>query len=105
MMVFLLRRNHSVGFLFHDSRLFADMDPRQRSGALKLAHYCASAAGVQYIASLNDDQTDPPGQWMDDASQFEAVVVDRIVLRLTDDSPENKLLGRNVDLKYDPPES
>lgn len=104
MMLFLLRRNHSVGFLCHDSRLFADMDPRQRARALKLAHYCAVASDAQYIATLNDDQSDSLRQWMDDDHQFEALITEKIVLSLTDDSPEHKLLGCNVDLKYDEPE-
>ena len=102
MMLSLLGRNHRVGFLCHDSRLFADMDSRQRALALKLAHYCSTAAGVQYIATFNDDQTDPLREYLDEqGTQFDDIVTTNVVLRLTDDSPLNKLLGKNVDLKYD----
>ena len=63
-------------------------------------------AGPQYIATFNDDQIEPLGAWLDESTtQFNDVVTSNVVLRLTDDRTENKLLGQSLDLRYDAGES
>lgn len=95
----LLARSHKVGFVVHDSRLFSDIDPRQRAILFKTAHEKSKEFGLQYIATLNQDQIEGM------ADQFSGEELDEIVnrnirLQLKDDSPESKLLGVQVDLKY-----
>jgi len=90
------RYNHRVEFLFHDSRLFSDMDPRQRATLFKIAHEYTSEGQGQYIASLNEDQIlSMKNQFTDE--EFKKIISDNIILELTDDSPESKLLGIQVD--------
>ncbi|MEF2094148.1 DUF2326 domain-containing protein [Bacillus sp. CFBP9009] len=55
MTILLMKQNHKCDFLFHDSRLFSNMDPRQRYTLFKLANDKVSNNGLQYIASINED--------------------------------------------------
>lgn len=98
-MTLLLARSHKVRFIVHDSRLYSDIDPRQRAVLFKTAHEMTKGAGLQYIATLNQDQI----EGMEDQFSEEemAYVIDNNVrMRLKDDSPESKLLGIQVDLHY-----
>ena len=55
--ILTLRRNHRIEFLVHDSRLFANMDVRQRATLFRLAWEIAGAGNKQqYIATLNPDE-------------------------------------------------
>lgn len=96
--VLLAAQNHSVKFLFHDSRLFSDIDPRQRAMLFQTACAETRLQGLQYIATVNQDQLDalrqemPPDEF-DDLMSCE-------VLRLNDDGPISKLLGIQVDMHY-----
>jgi uncharacterized protein YydD (DUF2326 family) len=93
------KHNHLVDFLVHDSRLFSDIDPRQRSTIFKIVSEYAENAGLQYIATLNQDQIDSMSDQFE-AEEFVKSVTDKVVLKLTDDSPEAKLLGIQVDMQY-----
>src|SRR5699024_11215915 len=53
MTLLLLKQNHKFEFLFHDSRLFGNMDPRQRYNLLKVAYEKANSEDLQYIATIN----------------------------------------------------
>jgi uncharacterized protein YydD (DUF2326 family) len=98
MALLLQRHNHAVNFLWHDSRLFSDMDPRQRATLFELADEHTKGTG-QYIATMNEDQIESMrDQFTDDV--FDAIIGSKIVLELTDDSPEGKLLGLQVDMQY-----
>lgn len=92
--------NHRIDFIFHDSRLFSNMDPRQRAILFKIAQEYTSDTNAQYIASLNEDQMismkDQYGK-----NEFAQILTDNIVLELTDKSHESKLLGVQVDLQYE----
>ncbi len=99
MAVLTLRHSHRVGFLFHDSRLFSDVDKRQRATMFRVAHDVTRAHGCQYIATINEDQIDGMRDQFS-IEEFEECLVDPVVLRLTDESPEAKLLGIQVDMKY-----
>jgi len=93
------RHNHHVDFLVHDSRLFGDIDPRQRATIFKLAQEVTTERNLQYIATVNQDQIDAMRtQFTND--EFERCIENAEVLRLTDDSAEAKLLGIQVDMQY-----
>lgn len=94
------QHNHNVKFLFHDSRLFSNMDPRQRATLFKLVHEYSTGRGLQYIATLNEDQILSMKSQFND-KEFKEVITDNIVLELTDDSPAGKLLGIEVDMQYE----
>jgi len=94
------RHNHDVRFLFHDSRLFSDMDPRQRATLFKIAYDLADKTGDQYIATLNEDQIlSMKDQFAND--EFIRIFSESTVLELTDDAPTSKLLGIQVDMQYE----
>jgi uncharacterized protein YydD (DUF2326 family) len=97
--ILLAKQNHHVNFLFHDSRLFSDIDPRQRTEIFRIAAEFASTADTQYIATLNEDQTETMKQWFTE-QEFKQIISDNVVLALTDESPSEKLLGIDVDLDY-----
>jgi uncharacterized protein YydD (DUF2326 family) len=94
------RRNHKIEFLFHDSRLFSDMDPRQRATLFKLAYECTHQSDTQYIATLNEDQIMSMKDQFTD-QEFTEKISDNIVLELTDEAPSGKLLGIQVDMQYE----
>lgn len=96
--VAILRANHTMRIVWHDSRLFSDIDPRQRAVLFQAALELSKQHGFQYIATVNEDQIEtieqelPPGTLND--------LYESIVLRLKDDGPEGKLLGRQIDMHY-----
>lgn len=100
LMVLLLQINHEMKFVFHDSRLFSNMDPRQRGTVFKLISSRISGSGLQYIATVNQDQLE---SFRDDyeEDEYKRIIEDNIVLTLTDESSESKLLGIQVDMKYE----
>ena len=50
-----LKQGRSPGFLIHDSHLFDGVDERQVAKALQLGAERATAAGFQYIVTMNSD--------------------------------------------------
>jgi uncharacterized protein YydD (DUF2326 family) len=95
-----LRMGHRINFVFHDSRLFANMDVRQRAVLFKLAHRVTKKNGLQYIATLNPDFISGMESEFQ-PEELKEIIVDNIVLELKDSSPEDKLLGINVDMNYE----
>jgi uncharacterized protein YydD (DUF2326 family) len=96
-LILTLRKNHNVNFVFHDSRLFSDMDTLQRFPALKLANNLKDQ-NMQYIASLNQDTYDMLKNEQT-AEDFKKVIEDNIILELSGDSDDKRLLGIHVDLE------
>ncbi len=95
-----LKQNHKVGFIFHDGRLFANMDVRQRAKLFNLADKVTRNMGAQYIATLNPDFiTGMESQFSPE--EFTRLIKNNIVLELKDDSASSKLLGIQVDLHYE----
>lgn len=96
--VLLAQQNHNFKFIFHDSRLFSDIDPRQRAVLFQTANQLSSQDGLQYIATVNQDQLDVLQTELspDDFDQL----LGQTILRLEDDGPESKLLGVQVDMYY-----
>jgi uncharacterized protein YydD (DUF2326 family) len=94
-----LKRNHDVAFVCHDSRLFADIDPRQRAKIFQIARDLSEEHQFQYIATLNEDQIEAVRNLMS-PEEFEATFSKTTVLELTDESAADKLLGIDVDIDY-----
>lgn len=99
MTLLLARHMHTVNFVIHDSRLFSDIDPRQRAILFKTASEVCKSHGFQYIATVNQDQIESmAGEFSPD--ELKRIIYDNVKLELKDDSPESKLLGIQVDLHY-----
>jgi len=83
------KRGKGLPVLIHDSTLFADVDPRQYAAALKLAAENSVKYGFQYVCCLNVGSLprDHFGEF--DIEQF-------VRLRLTDDGPGGRLLGKKL---------
>lgn len=96
-----LHHNHKVNFAFHDSRLFSNMDPRQKSILFQVAHKRAKESSLQYIATLNQNDLNDIKAEMNNEELYKEVILDNIVLELTDESDSSKLLGQSIELKYE----
>lgn len=90
--------NHNVKFVFHDSRLFADMDTHQRFTALKIASEIGDK-DFQYIATMNQDTLDILKRERSE-EEYQDIIEKNIVLELNGDTPEGRLLGIHLDLDY-----
>lgn len=91
--------NHNVKYLFHDSRLISENDPRQVARMLKIAYDECMKNNFQYILSVNQSTLDLLQKELTE-EEYKQLVVDSEVLELNDLSDENKLLGIQVDLNY-----
>ncbi len=85
--------SHVVDFVFHDSRLFSDIDEPHCNELFKIVE--TSFTDKQYIASINQNQLNALSP---DVQEF---VNNHVVQELTDDSDSGKLLGVTVELEYD----
>lgn len=83
------KRGQGFPILIHDSLLFADVDPRQYAAALKLAAENSAKYGFQYICCLNVGSL--PRDHLDDFD-----IEPFVRLRLTDQGPEGRLLGKQL---------
>lgn len=83
--------NHTMGYLWHDNRLFADIDPRPRAAWFKHVLLATPGTGKQYIASLNTENFDAMKEHLTDEEC--TALTNAIKLTLRGDRPENKLLG------------
>lgn len=92
------QHNHNMSFLFHDSRLFGNMDSRQLTTLFKIAKQESEKFDYQYIASLNEKDLDIiKGELQNDKEYYE-IIEKNIILKLTDESEKTKLLGIEVDM-------
>lgn len=94
------QNNHNVKFIFHDSRLISEIDPRQIAIMFQIAYFNAANNDLQYIISSNQKELDALKEVFDE-EEYEEIIEKNIVENLTDDSDEGKLLGLSVDLNYD----
>lgn len=99
MTLLLARFNHDVGFVFHDSRMYGHIDPRQRATLFRIADEVSRKHGFQYIATLNEDHIESMRSAFSE-DEMKTIFTDNTKLFLKDDSPSSKLLGIQVDLKY-----
>ena len=98
LLILLEQINHNVKFLFHDSRLYADMDTHQRFTALKIASEIGDK-DFQYIATMNQDTLDILKRERSE-EEYKDFVENNIVLELNGDTPQGRLLGIHLDLDY-----
>lgn len=95
-----LRQRHDIGFLFHDNRLYADMDRNQRYSLFRLASRVSHEMQGQYIATVNEDVLDSVKEIA--GNDYERLFVEPVVLELTDAAGgAGKLLGVQVDMNYE----
>ena len=94
--------NNNVRFICHDSRLFSDTDPRQKSECIKIAEEYTKKYGFQYIATLNEDFMDTikGATSEDEYNKIKEIIDNNTRLHLTDNNETGKLLGIQLDLKY-----
>ena len=76
------------------------MDPRQIKTMFEIANEECRNNNFQYIISLNQSVIDSLKTEMDE-EQHKTLITDNIKLTLSDKSPEEKLLGIQIDLDYD----
>ena len=93
----LICRKSKIKFIAHDSRLFANMDPRQRETLFRIVSETCPKENFQYICSINEDALLSFQSLMSD-TEYEEIVTNNIILELNDDSPESKLLGIQIDI-------
>ncbi len=96
-LLLLLCRKSNMRFLFHDSRLFANMDPRQREMLFRIVNETCRKNDFQYICSINEDAL-LSIQTLMTPDEYEQNITNNIILELKDDAPERKLLGIQVDI-------
>ncbi len=94
------KHNHNINLLFHDSKITGDMDTRQVKTMFEVANNECKLNNFQYIISLNQSIIDGLKLEMSD-EQHKELVLDNIKLTLSDKSPEEKLLGIQIDLDYE----
>lgn len=94
------KHNHDVNLIFHDSKITGDMDTRQVKTMFEVASEECKQNGFQYIISLNQNVIENLENEMT-KEEHKKLVLDNIVLTLSDRSPEEKLLGIQIDLNYE----
>lgn len=90
-------KQSKMRFMMHDSRLFANMDPRQREILFRIVNETCSEDSFQYICSINEDALLSVQSLMND-DDFNSIIQKNIILELNDDSPTSKLLGIQIDI-------
>jgi len=96
----LAKHNHKMQFIFHDSRLLSEIDSRQQATLFNVAYEKTTFNNLQYIIAANQNTLDSLKLEMGEA-EYNKIIADHIVLELTDESEESKLLGIKIDLNYD----
>ena len=98
--------NHKIDFLFHDNRIFSDIDPRQIVDILKTMYNLTLENNKQYIISLNRNQIDSIRMLAETHSElitldeYKTIITDNICLILKVTQDADKLLGVKLDIKY-----
>lgn len=101
MTVLLGQHNHKMKVLMHDNRLYHGIDPRQCLELFRIADQATQTAETQYIATISEANLTAMREKMEKPEEFKSLFAENIVLELTDDSDQGKLLGITVDLDYD----
>lgn len=96
-LLLLTCQKSNMRFIFHDSRLFANMDPRQRNMLFRIVNEFCQNNDFQYICSINEDAL-LSVQSMMNPDEIKQILTDNIRLELKDDASESKLLGIQVDI-------
>lgn len=96
-MLLLLQKVTNFEFLMHDSRLLANMDPRQRTMLYRVAYDICKDNDFQYITTINEDALSSIEALME-PEEYNEIINNGIILTLKDDSASSKLLGIQVDM-------
>lgn len=96
-LLLLILKKSNIQFLAHDSRLFANMDPRQRETLFRLAYESCCDEKLQYFCTINEDALTSFKPMMS-KTDYDKIITDNIILELNDDSPQSKLLGVQIDI-------
>lgn len=83
--------HHTMEFVWHDNRLFADIDPQQRAKWFQHLLVQLPQTGKSYIASLNEENLEAMRPHLSNV-EWQALE-SAVVLRLKGDRPANKLMG------------
>lgn len=94
------QQQHDVKFLVHDSRIISETDPRQVATMLRNADRICKEEDMQYVLTVNESSLDMLKKEMSE-EEYQDLVINNEVLKLTDISDSDKLLGIQVDLKYE----
>lgn len=89
--------NHNINFLFHDSRIFHGTDDNQKKDLFKIINERFTNTNKQYIVSVNQNQIDEVKKHLTE-EEYKSIIKNNIILNLTDDSDNGKLLGITVDI-------
>ena len=82
--------------MFHDSRIFGDMDHRQITTLFEVLHEKIDST-KQYIVTINNDKILLLQKQLDKDS-VQKIIKNNIIQELSDVSVESKLLGIKVNL-------
>lgn len=96
-MLLLSQKMSNFEFVIHDSRLLANMDPRQRATLYRVAYDICNEYGFQYVTTINEDALTSIETIMD-KDEYQEIIDKGIILVLEDDSASSKLLGIQVDM-------
>ena len=89
--------NHNLGFVWHDNALFADIDGGYRAKWMEFIYQNSIDTGKQYIMSINSENFEKSSQnWTDSMLRN---LEERVVLKLSGEKDEDKLLGIYFDDK------
>ena len=89
--------NHNLGFVWHDNALFPDIDAGHRAKWMEFIYQNSIDTGKQYIMSINSENFDKSSQhWTDSIMRK---LEERIILKLSGEKDEDKLLGIYFDDK------
>ena len=94
------QNNHNIKFIFHDSRLISEIDPRQIATMFYLSNFHTNEFGLQYIITANQKELDALKSELSE-EEYQEYIEKNIVEELTDESDESKLLGITIDLNYE----
>lgn len=86
--------------IFHDSRILDGIDPRQLATLFKVANEYITNNNKQYIITMNQNHLDEIQAQLSEEA-FKKIILDNICHKIGDDCPENKLLGIQIDMKYE----
>lgn len=98
--VLLGQHNHKIKYLVHDSRITDGMDTRQVAKIFSIAHEKCIENNLQYIVSANQNTLELLKSELSD-EEYMIYINNNIVLELSDEEPQSKLLGIDIDLIYD----
>ncbi len=99
--ILLGEHNHNVKFLVHDSRITDGIDTRQVASIFSTAYEYCKNYDLQYVIAANQNVLDSLKNELSD-DDYQTYITNNVILNLSDESPSSKLLGIDLDLKYEP---